>query len=150
VPGVCSARNLDLVSSLGADHVIDYTREDFARNGARYDLILAAAGYRSIFDYRRALKPNGTYVMTGGAMSQVYQAMLLGGLLSIPGEKTLTNLASMPDQEDLISVKELIEAGQVTPLIDSCYPLSEVASALRHYGEGHSRGKVVITIPHAT
>ncbi len=149
VTGVCSGRNLDLVRSLGADHVIDYTKEDFAQNGSRYDLILATAGYRSIFDYRRALKPDGTYVMTGGAMSQVYQAMLLGSLLSMGNDKVLTNLASMPDNEDLTLVKELIEAGKVKPIIDSCYPLDEVAAALRHYGDGHSRGKVIITMPTA-
>ncbi len=149
VTGVCSGRNLDLVRSLGADHVIDYTKEDFAQNGSRYDLILATAGFRSIFDYRRALKPDGTYVMTGGAMSQVYQAMLLGSLLSMGNDKVLTNLASMPDKEDLTLVKELIEAGKVKPIIDSCYPLDEVAAALRHYGDGHSRGKVIITMPTA-
>jgi NADPH:quinone reductase-like Zn-dependent oxidoreductase len=147
VTGVCSTRNVDLVRSIGADHVIDYTREDFPRNGQRYDLILACAGYRSILDYRRALSPDGTYVMVGGAMGQVFQAMLLGPALSMSGGKKMGNLAAKPDQDDLISVKELIEAGKVTPVVDRRYPLSEVAEALRYYGKGHARGKVVITHP---
>lgn len=147
VTGVCSTRNLDLVRSLGADYVIDYTKEDFVQTGSGYDLILATAGYRSIFDYRRALKPDGTYVMTGGAMAQVFQAMFLGSLLSMVNDKQLTNLAATTDREDLILVKELIEAGKVKPVIDSCYPLGDVAEALSHYGGGHSRGKVIITMP---
>jgi NADPH:quinone reductase-like Zn-dependent oxidoreductase len=146
VTGVCSTRNVGLVRSIGADHVIDYTREDFAQSEQRYDLILAAGGYRSIFDYRRALSPEGTYVMVGGAMAQVYEAMILGSLISMTGSKRLVNLAAMPNQEDLVFMKELIEAGKVVPVIDRRYPLSEVPEALRYYGEGHSRGKVVITV----
>ena len=146
VTGVCSTRNVDLVRSIGADHVIDYTREDFATSGQRYDLILAAGGYRSILDYRRALSPQGTYVMVGGAMAQVYQAMILGPFISMTGSKRMTNLAAMPSQEDLVFMKELLEAGKVVPVIDRRYPLREVADALRYYGEGHSRGKVVITV----
>jgi NADPH:quinone reductase-like Zn-dependent oxidoreductase len=146
VTGVCSTRNVGLVRSIGADHVIDYTREDFAQSEQRYDLILAAGGYRSIFDYRRALSPEGTYVMVGGAMAQVYEAMILGSLISMTGSKRLVNLAAMPNQEDLVFMKELIEAGKVVPVIDRRYPLSEVPEALRYYGEGHSQGKVVITV----
>jgi NADPH:quinone reductase-like Zn-dependent oxidoreductase len=146
VTGVCSTRNLDMVRSIREDHVIDYTREDFAQSEQRYDLILGAGGYRSILDYRRALSPSGTYVGVGGAMAQVYEAMILGPFLSMGGSKRMVNLAAMPDQEDLVFVKELIEAGQVTPVIDRRYPLNEVADALRYYGEGHSRGKVVITV----
>ena len=146
VTGVCSTRNLDLVRSIGADHVIDYTREDFTQSGQRYDLILAAGGYRSIFDYRRALSPKGTYVMVGGAMAQVYEAMILGPFISMAGSKKMVNLAAMPSQEDLVFVKELLEAGKVVPVIDRRYPLSEVAKALRYYGEGHSQGKVVVTV----
>jgi NADPH:quinone reductase-like Zn-dependent oxidoreductase len=133
--------------TIKADHVIDYTREDFSRSGQRYDLVLAMAGYRSLLDYRRALSPDGTYVMVGGAMAQVFQAMLLGSALSIAGGRKMGNLAAKPDQDDLISVKELIEAGKVTPVIDRRYPLSELAEALRYYGKGHARGKVVITLP---
>ena len=143
VTGVCSTRNLELVRSLGADHIIDYTVEDFTQDAAQYDLILATAGYRSIFDYRRALAPGGHYVATGGEMAQIFQPMLLGPLVSSEGRK-MTNLAMKPDTQDLTFVKELIEAGKVTPVIDKCYPLSELPEALRYYGEGRSRGKVVV------
>jgi NADPH:quinone reductase-like Zn-dependent oxidoreductase len=147
VTGVCSTRNLDMVRSLGADHVIDYTKEDFTQNGEQYDLILATAGYRSIFDYKRALAPGGNYVATGGDMAQIFQPMLLGPWLSTGGRK-MTNLAMKPDKEDLTFVKELIEAGKVVPVIDKRFPLRELPEALRYYGEGHSRGKVVITVAH--
>jgi NADPH:quinone reductase-like Zn-dependent oxidoreductase len=146
VTGVCSTRNADMVGSIGADHVIDYTQEDFAQGEGRYDLILAAGGYRSIFDYRRALSPGGRYVMVGGAMAQVYEAMLLGPFVSMIGSQRLVNLSAMPDQEDLAFVGKLIEAGKVVPVIDRRYPLNEVPEALRYYGEGHCQGKVVITV----
>jgi NADPH:quinone reductase-like Zn-dependent oxidoreductase len=145
VTGVCSTRNLDLVLSIGADHVIDYTKEDFTQNGQQYDLILATAGYRTLFDYARALSPQGIYVVTGGSMAQVFQPMFLGPLISMTGGKKMGNLMMRPNQEDLIFVKELIEAGILKPVIDRCYPLSEAAEALQYYGKGHSRGKVVIT-----
>ena len=135
-----------MVRSIGADQVIDYTGEDFTQSGEQYDLILATAGYRSIFDYRRALSPEGIYVMAGGSMAQVFQAMILGPLISMAGSKKLGNLAAKPDQRDLVSVKELVEAGKVVPVIDRRYPLREVPEALRYYGKGHSRGKVVITV----
>jgi NADPH:quinone reductase-like Zn-dependent oxidoreductase len=145
VTGVCSTRNLDLVRSIGADHVIDYTQEDFTQNGQQYDLILATAGYRSLFDYARALSPGGIYVVTGGSMAQVFQPMYLGPFISMTGGKKMGNLAMRPSQKDLVFVAQLIEAGKVKPVIDRCYPFSEVAEALRYYGKGHSRGKVVIT-----
>lgn len=145
VNGVCSTRNIDLVNSLGADHVIDYTQEDFTQNEETYDLILATAGYRSIFDYRRALAAGGRYVATGGEMAQIFQPMLLGPFLSSEGRK-MTNLAMKPDKEDLTFLKELIEAGSVSPIIDKSYPLNQLSDALEYYGEGRSRGKVVLTI----
>ena len=145
VTGVCSTRNLEMVRSLGADHVIDYTKEDFSQNGEQYDLILATAGYRSMFDYRRALAPGGKYVAAGGEMAQIFQPMLLGPLVSNKGRK-MTNLAMKPDTEDLTFIKELIEAGKVVPVIDKSYPLTELPEALRYYGEGRSRGKVVVTM----
>ena len=148
VTGVCSTRNLDMVRSIGADQVIDYTQEDFAQGEQRYDLIIGAAGYRSIFDYKRALSPTGIYVMTGGAIAQVFQAMLLGSIISEKEGKKLGNLAAKTSQKDLVFVKELIEAGKVVPVIDKSYPLSEVPEALRYYGGGHARGKVVITMEH--
>ncbi|HMB25121.1 MAG: NAD(P)-dependent alcohol dehydrogenase [Chloroflexota bacterium] len=149
VTGVCSTRNLDMVRSIGADHVIDYTKEDFAKGGQQYDLILATAGYRSIFDYRRALKHGGRYVATGGAMKQIFQAMLLGPLLSLTGGKKLTNLYMTPSRKDLLLMKELIESGKVKPVIDRCYPLQQAAEALKYYEKGHARGKVIITMRHA-
>jgi NADPH:quinone reductase-like Zn-dependent oxidoreductase len=145
VTAVCSTRNLDLVRSIGADHVIDYTQEDFTQNGYRYDLILAANGYHPISDYRRVLTPKGRYVMSGGAMSQMTQAMLLGPWMSRNGQK-MGNLAAKPNKLDLAFVKELLEAGKVKPVIDRCYPLSEAAEAIRYLEEGHARGKVVITV----
>ncbi len=147
VTGVCSTRNLDMVRSIGADHVIDYTQEDFTQNKQRYDLIVATAGYRSIFDYKHALRPKGMYVATGGSMAQIFQAMLLGPWISMTGSKKLGSMLVKPNK-DLGFMKELIEAGKVKPVIDRCYPLSEAAEALRYYEEGHSRGKVVITVKH--
>jgi NADPH:quinone reductase-like Zn-dependent oxidoreductase len=147
VTGVCSTRNVDMVRSIGADHVIDYTREDFTKNGRRYDLILATAGYRSIFDYRRALGPKGIYVAIGGSsLAQIFQAMLLGPWISMAGSKQMGNMHHRIDQGDLVFVKELIEAGKVRPVIDRGYLLGEVTDALRYYGNGHARGKVVITV----
>jgi len=146
VTGVCSTRNLDMVRSIGADHVVDYTQDDFTKSGRRYDLILATAGYRWLFDYRRALSPNGIHVVTGGSMAQIFQPMLLGPWISMTGSKKMVNLSVRPNQEDLTFMKELIEAGKVKPVIDRCYPLSEIAEALRYYGQGHARGRVAITV----
>lgn len=143
VTGVCSTRNLDLVRSLGADLVIDYTQEDFTQNGEQYDLIIATAGYRSLFDYKRALAPNGHYVATGGDMVQIFQPMLLGPWLSTGGRK-MSNLAMKPNKSDLTYVKDLIEDGRVRPVIDKSFPLREISEALRYYGQGRSRGKVVV------
>jgi NADPH:quinone reductase-like Zn-dependent oxidoreductase len=137
-----------MVRSIGADQVIDYTQEDFTKSGQHYDLILATAGYRSIFDYKRALSPKGIYVCTGGSMAQVFQSMLLGPWISMTGSKKMGNVMQRHNQKDLVFMKELLEAGKVKPVIDRRYPLSEVAEALRYYGEGHSQGKVVITVEH--
>jgi NADPH:quinone reductase-like Zn-dependent oxidoreductase len=146
VTGVCSTRNLDTVRSIGADHVIDYTQEDFTQNGEQYDLILATAGYRSIFDYKGALTPYGIYVATGGSMAQIFQPMLLGPWLSMIGGQKMVNLAMRPDPKDLDFMRELIEAGKVLPVIDRCYLLKDLPEALRYYGKGHAQGKVVITL----
>jgi NADPH:quinone reductase-like Zn-dependent oxidoreductase len=143
--GVCSTRNLDMVRSIGADQVIDYTKEDFTKKGVKYDLIVATAGYRSIFDYQRALNPEGVYVSTGGAMAQTFQALLVGPMISLTGRKKLGAMLVVPNK-DLAFMTGLIEAGKVKPVLDRCYPLSEVAEAFRYYGEGHARGKVVIQI----
>lgn len=146
VTAVCSTRNLDVARSLGADHLIDYTREDFTKNGLRYDLILAVNGYRSIFDYRRALNPKGIYVVAGGSLAQILQGILLGSRLSKNGGKKMGFFMANLNQKDLGFIKELIEAGKVKPVIDRCYPLREAAEALRYLGEGHTKGKVVITV----
>jgi NADPH:quinone reductase-like Zn-dependent oxidoreductase len=147
VTAVCSTRNLDMARSIGADHVIDYTQEDFTQNRQRYDLIIAANGYHPILDYRRALSPNGIYVVLGGTMAQIFQGMLLGPLLST-GSKKLGSMMTHSNQKDLIFLKELLEAGKIVPVIDRRYPLSEVAEAIRYLAEGHARGKVVITVEH--
>jgi NADPH:quinone reductase-like Zn-dependent oxidoreductase len=146
VTAVCSTKNLEMARSIGADHVIDYTREDFTQNGHRYDLILAANGYHPISDYRRVLTPNGTYVMTGGSMDQLSQAMLQGSWISMTGSQKMGNLLAKPNHADLIYMKELLEAGKVKPVIDRRYPLSEVPEALRYLEEGHAQGKIVITL----
>ncbi len=146
VTGVCSTSKLDMVSSLGADHVIDYIKEDFTRNRRQYDLILAANGYHPISDYRRALSPEGTYVMTGGSGAQMLQAMTLGPIMSMTGSKKLGYLAMKQNKEDLVFVKELLEDGEITPVIDRTYPLNEIPEAIRYLEEGHARGKVVITV----
>jgi NADPH:quinone reductase-like Zn-dependent oxidoreductase len=148
VTAVCSPRNLDQARSLGADHVIDYTREDFTENGQQYDLILAANGYHPLAAYKRALTPKGIYVMAGGSMAQIFQAMFLGSWMSETGGKKMGGVSAKIDQKDLGQIKELLEAGKVVPVIDRRYPLSETAEALRYLGETHARAKVVITVEH--
>jgi NADPH:quinone reductase-like Zn-dependent oxidoreductase len=146
VTAVCSTNNMDRMRSIGADHVIDYTHEDFTLNGQRYDLILAVNGYHSISAYKRALRPEGVYVMTGGSMTQVFQVMILGPVISRTGKQKMGNSAHKPNTKDLMVMKELIEAGKVTPIIDRRYPLGETAEAIRYLENGHAQGKVVITM----
>jgi NADPH:quinone reductase-like Zn-dependent oxidoreductase len=148
VTGVDSTSKLDMLRSIGADHVIDYTQEDFTKSGQRYDLILAAGGYRSIFDYRRALSPKGIYVWAGGPMAALFQAVFLGPLISMTGSKKMGNVVPAGTIQNLVFLNELLETGKVVPVIDRRYPLSEVPEAVRYYGEGHSQGKVVITVEH--
>ncbi len=148
VTAVCSTRNLDMARSIGADHVIDYTQEDFTKNGRRYHLIIAANGYHPILDYRRALSPSGIYVVLGGSMAQIFQGMLLGPLVSRIGSKKMGVMLAHSNQKDLVFMGELLEAGKVVPVIDRKYPLSEVPEAIRYLEEGHARGKVVITVEH--
>src|SRR5687767_1556943 len=149
VTAVCSTRNLDMARSLGANHVIDYTKEDFTQNGKQYDLILAANGYHPISDYRRALSPDGIYVATGGSMAQTFEAMLQGPIISMRGGQKMGNMLVKPNKADLMFMKNLIEAGKVAPTIDRRYPLNEVAKAFRYLEEGHAQGKVVITVHQA-
>ena len=146
VTAVCSTGNVAAARSMGADHVIDYTKEDFTQNGQQYDLIMAANGDHSISDYQRALSPNGTYVMSGGSEKQMYQAMLLGPWISMRGTKKMGNSMAKPNKQDLVFMKGLLEAGKVIPVIDRCYPLSEGVEAVRYLEAGHAKGKVVITM----
>jgi len=149
VTGVDSTRKLDMLRSIGADHVIDYTQEDFTKNGQHYDLILDVVVHRSIFDYKRALSPKGICVFVGGSMTRVFLNMLLGSLISMTGSKKMGLVMWKPNKkEDLDFLKELLEAGKVVPVIDRRYPLSEVAEALRYLEEGHAQGKIVITLGH--
>jgi NADPH:quinone reductase-like Zn-dependent oxidoreductase len=147
VTGVCSTGKVDLVRSLGADHVIDYTREDFTRNGARWDLILAANGDHPIRDYQRALRPGGRYVMAGGASRQMFEALALGRLIFMGSGKRMAALSATVNPTDLALLAELVEAGKVKPVIDRRYSLREVPDAIRYVAEGHARGKVVIDVP---
>ena len=149
VTAVCSTRNVDTARALGADHVIDYTREDFTRSGQRYDLILGANAHHSIFDYRRALNQGGIYVIVGGGLARIFQAMLLAPLLSWIGSKKTCFFIANINQKDLVFLKDLLATGKVKPVIDRRYPLSEAAQALRYLEEKHARGKVVLTVEHS-
>ena len=148
VTAVCSPRNVDRARVIGADHVIDYTQEDFTRSGLRYDLILGANAHHSIFDYRRVLSRDGIFVMAGGGLARILQAMSLGPLLSRIGNKKMRFFIAKINGRDLRLLKDLLEAGKIVPVIDRRYPLGEVAEALRYREEGHAQGKVVITIHH--
>jgi NADPH:quinone reductase-like Zn-dependent oxidoreductase len=150
VTGVCSTSKMDLVRSIGADHVIDYTREDFTQSGKRYDVILDTGGRRPLSTLRQALAPKGTLVIVGGEGG----GRILGGfdrqifrapLVSLFVGQALRPLASKELVEDLLALKELIEAGKVTPVIDRTFPLSEAPDAIRYLAQGHARGKVVVT-----
>jgi NADPH:quinone reductase-like Zn-dependent oxidoreductase len=145
VTAVCGPRSVDVVRAIGADHVLEYTTSDFARERQKYDLILAANGDRSIWDYKRALSPNGAYVMTGGSNRQLFEALFLGPLLSL-GNQKFGNLLTRPNQPDLELLKDFIEGGKVKPAIDRRYGLTEVSDAIRYIEEGHARGKVVVTV----
>jgi NADPH:quinone reductase-like Zn-dependent oxidoreductase len=150
VTAVCSTRNLDMVHSIGADHVIDYTHEDFTRGGRRYDLLFDCVGNHSLFACRRVLSPTGTCVMVGGSSDGRWIGPLAGWLkalaLSRFVSQNLVWFLASTNNEDLIILKELIEAGKVTPVIDRCYLLHEVPEAIGYLEGGHARGKVVITV----
>jgi len=142
VTGVYSTRNVDMVRSIGADDILDYTREDYTRSGARYDLILDCVGNHSLSACRRTLRPKGTYVAVGGSLGRSLRAALLSRFVG----QNLVMLLASTKREDLVVLKELIEAGKVTPVLDRRYPLSEVPEAIRYLEEGHVRGKVVIGV----
>jgi NADPH:quinone reductase-like Zn-dependent oxidoreductase len=146
VTGVDNPSKLDFMRSLGADHVIDYTREDFTKNGKQYDLILDIVAHRSVFAYKRALISYGSYFLTGGSVATILQILLLGPWISMIESKKMRVLAVRPNLKDMVYITELYEAGKVVPVIDRRYPLSEVPEALRYLGEGRVKGKVVISV----
>jgi len=147
VTGVDNTGKLDMLRSIGADHVIDYTQEDFTKNGQLYDLILDVVVHRSLIDYMRALSPGGICIMVGGSMTRVFFNLLLGLGSSTSGKKRIGLGRWEPNKkEDLAFLAELFEAGKVKPVIDRCYPLREVPEGLRYLEEGHAKGKVVITM----
>ncbi len=145
VTGVDSTEKLDMVRSIGADHVIDYTKEDFTKSGQRYDLIIDVHISRSITSHRRALNRGGAYCVIGGSQPLFFQHMFLGFGISMFGNKKLGAVGAKPN-EDLAFLLELFEAGKVVPIVDRTYPLSDVADAFRYFGEGHVKGKIVITM----
>jgi NADPH:quinone reductase-like Zn-dependent oxidoreductase len=145
VTGVDNAEKLDFMRSVGADHVIDYRREDFTRNGRTYDLVLDLAAYRSAFDYARSLSPGGRYLCVGGSVATVLQVLLIGPALGRSAGKKIRVLAVRLGVEHIGQMVEFCQTGQIATVIDHRYPLSEVPEALRYLGGGHARGKLVIT-----
>jgi NADPH:quinone reductase-like Zn-dependent oxidoreductase len=146
VTGVCSTRNLEILSSLGADHCLDYTKEDILQYPNKYDLILGVNGHQPLSSYKQMLNPNGVFIHVGGSEAQMFQAMLLGPWISLTSKKKMGNFLQRANQTDLDTLKELIEANKVKPIIDRCYQLDELTEAFNYFSEGHAQGKVVITI----
>lgn len=148
VTGVDNTGKLDFMRSLGADHVIDYTREDFTKSGKQYDLILDLVAHRWVFAYQRALKSTGTYFFVGGSVAILFQILLLGPWIRRTTGQNIRLLVVAQNRKDLIAITELCEAGQVVPVIDRRYPLGDVPEALWYVAEGHAKGKVVISVEH--
>jgi NADPH:quinone reductase-like Zn-dependent oxidoreductase len=148
VTGVCSTPKLEMVRSIGADHVIDYTKEDFTNNGQQYDLIYCAVANRSVSDYKRALKPNGICVIAGfTTLSRLFEHIIMGSWVSKTSDKKIGLMdVANTNPQDLVFLKELLEAKKIAPVIDRCYPLSQTADAIRYLEEGHARGKVIINV----
>jgi len=147
VTGVASTKKLDFVRSLGADHVVDYTREDFTRLGHRYDRIIDVMATRSVSDIRRALTPRGVYIVIGGSIARLFWIMVAGLVISATGGQKLRIAYWKPfNPPDVAALAELLEAGKIRPVIDRRYPLAEVRDALRYVEDGHAMGKVVITL----
>jgi NADPH:quinone reductase-like Zn-dependent oxidoreductase len=144
VTAVCSARNQEQARRLGANQVIDYAKENFTQSGKQYDLIFAVNGYHSLADYKRALKPQGIYVMAGGKTKQIFDVILFGKLMSEKNGRTLTNVSADISQQDLLAIKEMLASEKIVPAIDKIYPLSETAEAMRYLGSGHARAKLII------
>jgi NADPH:quinone reductase-like Zn-dependent oxidoreductase len=147
VTGVDRAEKLDMIRSIGADHVIDYTKEDFTKSGKQYDMIIDVVAHHSIFEYKRVLNPDGMFIIVGGSLSSVLQTVFIGGLLSLFGSKKMgINPWNANKKEDLEFLTELFETRKVVPAIDRAYPLDKVPEALRYLEEGHAKGKVVIAV----
>ena len=146
VTGVDNTGKLDFMRSLGADHVIDYTREDFTKNGKLYDLILDVIAHRSVFAYKRALRRTGSYFFVGGSVAVLFQILLLGPWIRRTAGRNICLLVVPQNRKDLVSIMELCESGKVVPVIDKRYSLSEVPEALRYVAEGRAKGKVVISL----
>jgi NADPH:quinone reductase-like Zn-dependent oxidoreductase len=145
VTGVDSSSKLEMLRAIGFHHVIDYAAEDFTRNGKQYDLILDVKTNRSMLDYARALRPDGVYVTVGGSLGRLFQALILGPIISMIGKKKIAIVALKPNK-DLAYMNELYEAGKVKPVIDGPYTLADVPKAFKLFGEGLHKGKVVITV----
>ena len=146
VTAVCSTRNVETARALGASRVIDYRHEDPTLDGQRYDLVLAANAYRPLSAYRRLLKADGVYVMTGGGGVQILQAMLLGTFVSMTSSRKMVNIMAVARKNDLLVLKELLETGKIEPVIDRTVTLSQVPDAIRYLEEDHARGKVVVSV----
>ena len=146
VTAVCSTKAVATARSIGADHVIDYSQRDFTSSGELYDLIVAANAHHSLFDYKHALKPGGTYVMAGGGGGEILQAMFLGPLVSRIGNKKLVILMAKRNKKDLVFLKELLATKKITSVIDRRYALRDAADAIRYIEQGHAKGKIVITV----
>jgi NADPH:quinone reductase-like Zn-dependent oxidoreductase len=146
VTGVCSTRNVDILQTLGADHVIDYSKQKFTENNQSYDLILGVNGHQPLSDYKRALKQNGIFVHVGGSEAQMFQAMTVWPWISKTSGKKMGTFLQKANQNDLVFLKELLETGKVKPVIDRQYKLSDVREAFKYFEHGHAQGKVVITI----
>jgi len=147
VTAVCSARNQDMARSIGADHVIDYAKEDFTQGSQHYDLIFAVNGFHPLSAYQRALNPQGMYICAGGKLPQIFQAMFVGPFMSRRNGKSLASMGiATVNQKDLLCLKELIESGKIAPVIEKNYPLHEAPTAMRYLAEGHARAKIVFQI----
>jgi NADPH:quinone reductase-like Zn-dependent oxidoreductase len=146
VTGVCSTAKMEMVRSLGADHVVDYTKDDVTTNGETYDVILDAGAYRSTFDYTRSLAPTGVYVLVGGEMKRTWQMLLLGRLRSKKGGKQYTMFVARANRPDLAKLAELMDQGTLRPVIGARYPLAHAAEAVSIMEQGKAVGKVVITV----
>lgn len=146
VTAVCSTDKVEMVRSIGADHVIDYKQEDVTKNGQQYDLIFDIAAYRSPSDYKLSLTPQGKYIMAGGSIPRIFQVMLFGAWFSRNSQHTISNFMAKANQDDLAFMSELLASGAVIPVIDKRFPLEQTSEAMRYFEDGRTQGKVVITV----